>query len=144
MQTFIVNKDHTVTAQSLDYRRLGKQRVEAIQIAQTILGTSNGRGWANHPAVKMWKPYIGHLIWKYLPAMIDEWERRGYNGPKCKEHLSRLQELVPYRTEFEFEPPWLNNDLIVSHKSNLIRKLSEHYAPKFPNIPNDLEYIWPV
>jgi hypothetical protein len=29
-------------------------------------------------------------------------------------------------------------------RSNLLRKLPEHYGILFPDVPNDLPYVWPV
>lgn len=40
------------TAKILDYRRLGKQRVETWQVLLALGGKS--KGWVNHPAVRMW------------------------------------------------------------------------------------------
>ncbi len=58
MQTFLPYEDFTLSAQCLDYRRLGKQRVEALQIFNALTGASTKdgreyRGWINHPATKM-------------------------------------------------------------------------------------------
>ena len=39
---------------------------------------------------------------------------------------------------------WLTDDLILSHRSNLIRKAPEHYAPLWPDVPDNLPYVWPV
>ena len=42
-------------------------------------------------------------------------------------------------------PPWLGDDAFHrSHQSNLVRKLPEHYGDLFPDVPDDLPYIWPV
>jgi alpha-tubulin suppressor-like RCC1 family protein len=30
-----------------------------------------------------------------------------------------------------------------SHRSNLIRKMPEHYGPIWPDVPDDLPYYWP-
>lgn len=141
MQTFITSTDFNETARHLDRQRLGKQRVEAIQIARTLLNPEAKKGWVNHPAVKMWRGWEGCLVWEYLPAMIKEWERRGYNGPKCKEHLTELKAMISPSRE---HPSWITEEFITSHKSNLIRKNSEYYQPLFPNVPENLEYIWPV
>lgn len=49
MKTFLLYPDFVKSAQSLDYRRLGKQRVECSQLL---------RGqWSNHPVAKMWLGY---------------------------------------------------------------------------------------
>lgn len=55
MQTFLPYPDFSQTARCLDYRRLGKQRVEAMQLWK-------GQ-WPNHPASKMWR---GHEDWLAL------------------------------------------------------------------------------
>ena len=44
MQTFLPFPDFHESAACLDMRRLGKQRVEAMQILRTITGLSSG--WA--------------------------------------------------------------------------------------------------
>jgi hypothetical protein len=42
-------------------------------------------------------------------------------------------------------PPWLGDDeLHRSHQSALVRKDPDHYRPLFPDVPDDLPYVWPV
>lgn len=53
MQTFLPVANFCESAKYLDKARLGKQRVEAMQILSTLSGAS--RGWINHPAVRMWR-----------------------------------------------------------------------------------------
>ena len=55
MQTFLPYQDFAKTAACLDYRRLGKQRIEAKQIYLAL--TVKDYGWKQHPAVKMWAGY---------------------------------------------------------------------------------------
>ncbi|MCW2903762.1 MAG: hypothetical protein JWO67_6027 [Streptosporangiaceae bacterium] len=50
MQTFLPYADFTATAQVLDPRRLGKQRVETLQVLRGL--TVTGYGWRHHPAVR--------------------------------------------------------------------------------------------
>ncbi len=57
MQIFIPLADLEKIFQILDRQRLGKQRVECKQILDIILGRATKKGWAHHPAVKMWSPY---------------------------------------------------------------------------------------
>ena len=74
MQTFLPYAGFADTAQELDKRRLGEQRVEAIQL-----------------------------------------------------------------------PPWLGDaDFHRSHRSALLRKDPAHYRPFFPDVPDDLPYVWPA
>ena len=50
MQTFLPFKSFQKTAKCLDYRRLGKQRVETMQILKAL--SQENYGWKNHPATK--------------------------------------------------------------------------------------------
>jgi len=52
MQTFLPYQNYSRCAEVLDNKRLGKQRVECLQILNALLDAS--KGWKQHPAVKMW------------------------------------------------------------------------------------------
>ena len=61
--------DHRRSAEFLDDRRLGRQRVEAKQVLLAILRRrgvlrDGRRGWLNHPVVLMYDagPYIEDLV----------------------------------------------------------------------------------
>lgn len=58
MQTFLPYSDFQKTAEVLDFRRLGKQRSEALTIIRAI---KYGNSWENHPATKMWRGYVKAL-----------------------------------------------------------------------------------
>ena len=132
MQTFLPYADFVKTAQVLDYRRLGRQRVEAYQILRTLSGISEG--WSNHPAVRMWKGYELALS-AYMNAMIREWVCRGY---KNRMLLVELSEPYPF-------PPWLGKpEFHAAHRSNLLRKNPEYYRKYWPEEPADLDYVWPA
>ena len=60
MQTFLPYESFEKSAQTLDWRRLGKQRVEGMQIINAITGKKRKdgkpyKGWINHPCSVMWK-----------------------------------------------------------------------------------------
>ena len=76
VQTFVPYADFAQTARVLDTKRLGKQRVEVIQIVRAL--TVLGYAWASHPAVLMWKGYE-EALGSYGLAMCDEWRRRGFD-----------------------------------------------------------------
>ncbi len=142
MQTFITSFNQAETAKNLDNKRLGKQRVEAIQIANCLLIKENK--WKNHPAVKMWKGYEDYLVNIYLSSIMKEWINRGFNNLKCSPHALRLMSLL-FNNHKILTPFWLNEKFILSHKSNLIRKNPDYYKPIFGyDIPDNLPYIWPV
>lgn len=137
MQTFLPYEDFTLSAQCLDYRRLGKQRVEALQIFNALEGipTKSGRqytGWLNHPAVTMWRGYEEALL-LYKNKMIEEWILRGYNN---------TMEMVGVSDDVEM-PHWLGNEkLHASHRSNLLRKDCEFYSQYGWTETHNLEYYW--
>lgn len=132
MQTFLPYPDFRQSAAILDTKRLGKQRVEAEQIARAI--ASPAYGWQSHPAVTMWRGYFPALL-AYRDAMIFEWVSRGYRNTMAYRAESPLYEV----------PPWLGDEAFhLSHQSNLIRKLPDYYGPKFPGVPADLPYLWPT
>ena len=138
MQTFITSYDMVENACNLDYRRLGKQRVEALQILRTCLGLTGG--WKHHPATKSWKGYEPFLLKVYLKAVMDEWERRGYKNIKCYNMRDEVAEIIGDATPIM--PPWITDKLILSHKSNLVRKDPEFYSRVFPGVPDDMPYAW--
>ena len=52
MQTFLISPYPYETAKILDNRRLGKQRIEALQILNILLGETKSTAWKNHPATR--------------------------------------------------------------------------------------------
>lgn len=142
MQTFITNFNLTQSAQNLDNKRLGKQRVEAIQIARCLLVKENR--WDSHPAVKMWRGHESILL-LYIYVHIYEWHFvRGFKSEKCIDYYNELTSIHSSNGKYYSSPPWLTKEFIEAHRSNLIRKLPEHYKPLFPNTKEGLPYIWPV
>lgn len=138
MQTFLPFKDFHKSAEVLDYRRLGKQRVETLQIMNTLAGIS--AGWANHPAVKMWRGYE-RLLGEYGVAICKEWKNRGYKDT-CEEKIKNVASM--FRGDIAV-PEWLGNiNIHDSHKSKLLQKDPSWYSQFNWNVPTNLEYIWPV
>ena len=141
MQTFLPYADFAVSASVLDRQRLGKQRVENLQIMNALVG---GKGWENHPAVHQWAGYEDALI-EYQRAIIREWtEVRGYKDT-CWSKTLYIYGSGPFIPANTLTPWWLGiEDYHLSHQSNLIRKDPEHYGPLFPGVPDDLPYYWPT
>ena len=140
MQTFLPYEDFEECAKVLDIRRLGKQRVETYQIMNVLCGVSNGGGWANHPAVKMWRGHEDHLL-VYQEAIVGEWDKLGYRDTcleKTKISFSRLN----IKSK---KPEWLGLDILhSSHRSNLLRKNQDYYSEFNWIEPNDMPYYWPI
>lgn len=137
MQTFHTNVDFTVTARELDTKRLGKQRIEVLQIVKAL---STGQGWVHHPATKMWKGHEGYLI-KYGFAMINEFKARGHNdtgviGEQLNGYALFYEDIVSMSP-----PDWWGDELVMlSHQSNLLRKSPEHYVYE---VVGNMPYFWP-
>jgi len=133
MQTFLPYPSFSLTVEVLDYRRLGKQRVEAAQIWRVLMGRTKSSAWKNHPAVLMWRGYEDALA-LYANVCIGEWIRRGYkNNMLLMSHDQHLR-----------MPRWLGDaGFHASHRSNLLRKDHSYYSQfKWPE-PIDLPYVWP-
>ncbi len=140
MQTFLPYPDFVMSAQALDDRRLNKQIIEAAQILTSNISFSIGRkaGWQSHPATKMWRGY-NECLALYHDRCLEEWRNRGHK------HKHSYMILTIQVTANLLEPRWLGNPQFhLSHKSNLIRKYPEYYRPKWPDVPDDIEYVWPV
>lgn len=136
MQTFLPYPEFEKSAKVLDRQRLGKQRVETYQLIRALEGRT--KGWRNHPAAKMWEGHIRYLA-VYGAAMCDEWTSRGYKDSLRSFFVSTINRYAGT------PPSWLGNeDFHKSHQSNLVRKMPDHYRKYFPDVPNDLPYIWPT
>ncbi|MCD9199718.1 MSMEG_6728 family protein [Aeromicrobium wangtongii] len=148
MQTFLPFPDFAATAAVLDRARLGKQRVETIQVVRAI--TVPDYGWRHHPAALMWRGRL-EALGAYGLAIVDEWLRRGH-ADTCGATIAAdvgLAGVPLIRSQAELEvagelPSWLGDeDVHRSHQSALVRKDPEHYAHLFPGVPDDLPYVWP-
>ena len=140
MQTFLPSEDFALCAMTLDRQRLGKQRVETMQIMKALCGLSRNGGWVNHPATKMWRGHEDYLM-LYQIAVCEEWMSRGYKDTclwKTFDYLSQIEYASTY-------PEWLGVDEIhASHRSNLLRKNPEYYSQFNWSESDNMEYVWPV
>jgi len=142
MQTFLPYPNFDQSAKCLDRQRLGKQRVEVLQILKALLKIEHNLpgGWHNHPAVLMWQGHEQHLI-DYGRTICKEWIKRGYRDT-CLGKIEQYRDHFP--KEFN-EPSWLGDpEFHASHRSNLLRKQPDHYSKFGWTVSNNLEYKWPV
>ncbi|WP_347110124.1 MSMEG_6728 family protein [Paenarthrobacter sp. S56] len=142
MQTFLPFADFRESAAALDTSRLGKQRVEALQVLRALVIPQYG--WQNHPAVRMWMGHVPALT-MYGLAMADEWTKRGHPDNT----RANITEFAPQAAHPDYVsrismPWWLGDeDLHTSHRSKLIAKDPKHYGPLFAGTEERLEYVWP-
>ena len=138
MQTFLPYPDFVESARVLDWRRLGKQRVEAQQLLRAI--TARAGGWQAHPAARMWQGYA-HALAVYGQIMVNEWTRRGYRTSMS----FRLAEAAELAVLAVVMPPWVGSpEFHAAHRSALLRKDPGWYGQfgwaEAPGLP----YVWPV
>jgi hypothetical protein len=157
MQTFLPVADFEHSARLLDPARLGKQRVETLQILRAL--EVPDYGWASHPAVLMWRGRRAALV-AYGLAMVRVWRERGFAD--TTEEL--IAEFAPEAAELGQSglagagllPSWLGDPALHrSHRSSLLAKDPEFYRPRFAelvgarpgdppgDLPDDLPYVWP-
>ncbi|MEU8393869.1 MSMEG_6728 family protein [Nonomuraea sp. NPDC048892] len=150
MQTFLPYPDFAASAAVLDPLRLGKQRVETLQVLRAL--TVPGYGWRHHPVVKMWAGYEEALV-RYGLEMCRHWCSLG-RADTCADtmttEIALLRATPVVRAQAELAaagelPPWLGDEkLHLSHRSALLRKDPGFYRPVFgDDDPDDLDYVWP-
>lgn len=170
MQTFLPFDEFKRSAAVLDSKRLGKQRVECLQILSALtkmrltkyvpgvdkepddaVVLSDGIitlkpivgpiPWGNHPAVRMWTG-CERSLYTYALTITLEWKRRGYKDT-CQEKLGLFENiLLGPATRL---PGWISTKAFHdSHKSNLLRKDYTYYSKFSWDVPTDLPYVWPV
>lgn len=142
MQTFLPYYNFKKVAKCLDNKRLNKQIVEACQIlnilkkidkqGRVIEKCSKTPPWVHHPAVLMWIGYESALTF-YIKECVEEWENR-YNKKRNIE--------IKLFDKQANKPKWLTKELIISHRSNLVRK-SEFYKQYNWNVDTCTPYYWP-
>lgn len=136
--TFLPYKDFEQSLRSLDDRRLGKQRIEALQMYKALLNP-DAKGWKNHPAALMWKGYE-NLLAVYYNKSLDVWIARGKNNNMT---YLEVDSQLPLQ-----EPWWLGwPALHRSHMAALLRKEPLYYGEQFDALVGPYRsygYIWPT
>ena len=145
MQTFLPYPSFAESAAVLDTARLGKQRIETMQILRAVLLPTYG--WQRHPVVAMWRGFVPALT-AYGLAVTDTWRARGH-ADTVRAQLVEFAPEVDGTPQEELAaagllPPWIGDEAVhESHRSRLIAKDPAFYRPAFPGTPEGLEYVWP-
>lgn len=166
--TFLPYPDFTSSAQCLDDRRLGKQRVEVLWILNALRSGGVDRR-VGTDAVQMWAGYTSALA-HYGYAVCTEWIRRGFTdnirdviyessryGGRCSEctdgvpmiergELDWCHQRVEGTTEcFVTMPRWLGmREVHESHRAALLAKDPLHYSQFTWAEKPAVRYFWPV
>lgn len=145
MQTFIPERTYEDCAAVLDRQRCGKQRVECLQIMNVLTGATATKGWRNHPAVLMWRG-SEYALMQYAIAVCTAWTDRGYVD-NCANKIRASFHYKYGRRPFDISryPDWWGRDEVhESHRSNLLRKDFDFYSQFWPDVPDDIPYVWPT
>lgn len=138
MNTFLPHPEFAEAVWVLDNKRLGKQRVECIQLLlalwyperkhYTALWETLGYAtcdpsrtkppaYLNHPCTRMWAGYEVALL-RYLGACLREWEQRGFENLRCDQFWGIVIE--PLRGCRM--PGWLGGPIHANHRGLLLGK----------------------
>lgn len=149
MQTFLPVPDFDESARLLDSARLGKQRVETLQVLRAL--ELPDYGWTSHPVVLMWRGRTPALV-AYGLATVRRWRERGHadsTAPLIAEFAPEVVDVPQHELAGAgLLPGWLGDEALhLSHRSNLVAKDPDFYRPRFAELfgeePDDLPYVWP-
>lgn len=114
MQVFVPYREPIKVAECLiGDKRLRKQIIECQQILDAINGV--GKGWFNHPVVKMYKE---HTLWLEYYMKCLSLYMGGYEG-----NAKICSDLADLCT-----PSFLTDEMCNQHKRRLFTKNPQHYA----------------
>jgi hypothetical protein len=149
MQTFLPVADFEESARLLDSPRLGKQRVETLQVLRAL--ELPDYGWTSHPVVRMWRGRTPALV-AYGLASVRVWRERGFADTTHTLIAEFAPDVVGVPQEelarAGMLPSWVGDETVhLSHRSNLLAKEPDFYRPLFQPLfgaePEDLPYVWP-
>lgn len=111
-----------------------KQYVQHSMIVQSdeIWVTLAG-GYCYHPATLMWLAHLDSLK-DYFNCVVDAWVERGNVNSMAKYDIPDGVIKPCWVHDFKFQD---------SQRSNLAKKLPEHYRQYFPYVRDDIPYFWP-
>lgn len=123
MQIFLPSENLEENAKILDSLRLNKQVLESYQIWLACKENSSSK-WKSHPAIKMWRPYIGALE-AYHDFCLEELRNRPTKSGKPRKLVSLAYQELSNGEKFQM-PCFMGIEKLHSlHRANLIRKSKE-------------------
>lgn len=138
MQTFMPLPGLRASARALDPLRLGKQRLEGLQILEILSGVrwdplverynlEKREGYASHPAVRMWRGFDAFLV-KYVREIIREHVSRG-GDDRLSPRLERwFGALAPADLPVP-KPRWFGDEAFhANHRAVLLAKDPAWYS----------------
>lgn len=151
MITYVTHRGYGATAAALDDRKLGRQRVEAQEIFNTL---TLGEELPKDPVYRMWEGYEFALGIYCMMLCMEFTMHRGIADKIFWEVAAALKEMKRSDASFSMEhPPWHDDkDVMRSHRSNLLRLQNEgdavaghDYLKHFGKAtPKNMPYLWPI
>ena len=88
----------------------------------------------------MWRGFEASLL-SYAITICCEWISRDYVDNMAPDFIAQYLCF----DDPTVHPPWLGFEPFHrAHRSKLLRKMPDHYMLHFePDLPDDLDYIWP-
>jgi hypothetical protein len=154
MQTYVTDLNMRKNADNLDFRRLGQNRVEALDVLCLNLELSQYyrpayweflvQRYSNHPVVHMWKGHGAYLHF-YTYYLLKKWRKLGYSNAKCWPKWKEISILFPHNIAYYGgPPPWLTPEFVDMHRAYLIRKDPGYYRKIWPNVDESIPFVYPV
>lgn len=133
--TFLPNIGFFKSIRPLDDARVGKQRQDVLKILKGLLGEGE-----HHISQDMWDGYE-YPLGVFGMSACSVWQQERKHRDNLAFELHKILEDIPH--DFEM-PPWMEDlNFHRSHRSYLIRKRPAHYAPLWPNTPENMPLLWP-
>lgn len=141
MQTFLPYPSFQDSAETLDDKRLGKQRVEALTIVRILV--EGYQGWSRHPAVLMWRGYEEALV-LYGLDICAEWQGRGFIDCLEEQFLKYYDIVEDPKAPEVLMPWWLGVEPFhASHRASLLHKEPKWYSRFGWEEEPAINYWWP-
>lgn len=141
MQIFVCYPEPLKVAKVMwsDKKRFNKQIIECRQILDAIVGV--GKGWFNHPVVKMYKPYKDWLVY-YLNCFISYRNFMNAENFSDEEEYYLREAYLMSMFAGDYRPPFLTEEFCDQHKRRLYTKSPELYSQFAKYGKSDINYYY--
>lgn len=151
MMTWMTRMSFFDSAEDLQLPQLAQTNRESEALFNELVfgvsgeeGTGLPIGPAPAPLRMMWTGYETALAAYNVATSILLVSHEITNGHRALTVANTIKDLRAGGDPAPFEmPPWLQDiDVLMSHRSNLMRRWPDSYG--FPRNPKDMPYLWPI